>query len=165
MERKCTYTWTKWRNISCKRLDPVHRDILFIAEVNVKDFSCLLVSSQSLDKASVPVLQTHTNRVKHTSDTGNDWANRYIKLFHWFHLEKASAHHVKREFNPADLSNVGYVCCHWWAAVRFLKFSADALKSDQQLRTLGKDEELARAVELYNRCLTTKHNHNKVIAC
>lgn len=53
----CTYTWSKWLNISIQGLDPVHRDILFIAKVNVKDFSHLLVSSQTLDQASVPALQ------------------------------------------------------------------------------------------------------------
>lgn len=52
----CTHTWTKWLNIGGQGSDPVHRDIFLIAKVNVKDFSCLLVSSQSLRQASVPVL-------------------------------------------------------------------------------------------------------------
>lgn len=51
-----THTWTKWLDISSQGLDPVHRDILFIAKVNVKDTGHLLVSSQSLDQASVPSL-------------------------------------------------------------------------------------------------------------
>lgn len=62
-----THAWTEWLDISSQGLDPVHRDILFIAKVNVKDVSHLLVSGQRLDQASVPVL--HIKIEANTSGT------------------------------------------------------------------------------------------------
>lgn len=68
-------------------------------------------------------------------------------------LAKASAHHVTGELNRANLSNTGYICCCWWAAVSFLKLCADNLQSFHHLRALGKKEKPARAVDFDNRCL------------
>ena len=63
-------------------------------------------------------------------------------------LQKASAHQITGELYSANLPNTGYICAYRGAAVRFLKLGADNLQSFEQLGALGKEEKLARAVEL-----------------
>lgn len=67
----CTHTWAKRLDVSRQGSDPIHRDIFFIAKVNVKDVSHFMVRSQSLYKASVPVLDTHTQKGGPSQNTAN----------------------------------------------------------------------------------------------
>jgi len=57
-----THRWAKWLDLSSQGSDLVHWYVFFIAKVNVKDINHLLVSSQSLDKASIPVLHITEGR-------------------------------------------------------------------------------------------------------
>lgn len=51
-----TNVWSSALNVFWKRPDPVKRDILFISKVNVENSGLLLVSTDSLHQATIPVL-------------------------------------------------------------------------------------------------------------